>query len=52
VSLLGETFGSVAHLMLVEVNTVWPLTVGAGKQPAVYKPYLSALLKVREGKAC
>jgi hypothetical protein len=46
VSLLGESFSSVAHMMLEEVTTVWPFTVGAGKQPALYKPYLSSLLKV------
>lgn len=45
-SLLGESFTSVAHMLLEEVTTVWPFTVGAGKQPALYKPYLSSLLKV------
>jgi hypothetical protein len=33
--------------MLAEVALVAPITVGAGQQPAKYKPYLSALLKVR-----
>jgi hypothetical protein len=46
VSLLGESFSSVAHMLLEEVATVWPFTVGAGKQPALYKPYLASLLKV------
>lgn len=45
-TLLGESFSSVAHMLLAEVSVVWPITVGAGKQPALYKPYLSALVKV------
>lgn len=49
-SLLGESFSSVAHMMLEEITTVWPFTVGAGKQPALYKPYLSSLLKVRPSR--
>lgn len=47
VTLLGGSFNSVAHMLLAEVSVLWPFTVGAGKQPALYKPYLSTLVKVR-----
>jgi hypothetical protein len=46
VTLLGESFNSVAHMQLAEVSVLWPFTVGAGKQPSLYKPYLSTLVKV------
>lgn len=44
--LCGESFASVAHQMVSEVATVGPITVGVGHQPAKFKPYLAALLKV------
>lgn len=47
---LGESYVSVAHQMLAEVREVAPITVGAGNQPATFKPYLSALIKVCAGK--
>jgi hypothetical protein len=40
-------FTSIAHLLLSEVTQLAPVTVGVGRQPAKYKPYFSALLKVR-----
>lgn len=46
---LGESYVSVAHQMLAEVRQVAPITVGAGNQPATFKPYLSALIKVWVG---